>query len=129
MIDEEVVQFFNGGLTRAQLVTFQRETTKVITVLEVLPVALAARQWASRMKHRRVFFFIDNDAARAGLIKMTSDIPAIRRIQLGLVETWAANPSFPWYSRVPSSSNLADSVSRFEKMPILQNKSERVSPT
>ena len=59
---------------------------------------------------------------------MTSDIPSIRRIQLGLVEDWARNQSFPWFSRVPSPSNLADSVSRNEMMPYLAEKAERVTP-
>ena len=82
----------------------------------------------SKMLHRRVFFFIDNDAARAGLIKMTSDVPVIRRVQLDLVKEWASTPSFPWFARVPSSSNIADSVSRLEKLPFRHEGAVEVFP-
>ena len=128
LIDGDDVELFGFELSGPQRDSFQAETTKVITVLEALPVALAARVWSDRMKHRRVVFFIDNDAARAGLIKMTSDVPSIRRVQLDLVASWSTTPCFPWSSRVPSASNLGDSISRLQPLPILADVAKEVFP-
>ena len=68
----------------------------------------------------------DNDAARAGLIKLVSDVPQIRRIPLHLARSLEETPCFPWYSRVPSPSNVADSVSRLEKLPACMGHAEEV---
>ena len=77
---------------------------------------------------RRVIYFVDNDAARAGLIKLQSDVPTIRRALLQLVRTWEACPTFPWFSRVPSASNLGDNASRLERLEIFADTATEVFP-
>ena len=108
--------------------SFQYETTRVISALEVVPVVLAAQHWKERARHPRTFYFVDNDAARAGLIKLQSDVPTIRRALLQLVGTLEACPSFPWFSRVPSASNLGDSASRLEELALFANVATEVFP-
>ena len=71
---------------------------------------------------------MDNDAARAGLIKLQSDVPTIRRALLQLVGVWEACPTFPWFSRVPSASNLGDSASRLEPLELFADKATEVFP-
>ena len=40
---------------------------------EVLPIVVARKYWASRISGMKVFHFIDDDAAREGLVKGSSD--------------------------------------------------------
>ena len=86
--------------------------------MEIAPVAAALEQWSDRMLHRRVSFFVDNDAARASLIKMQSDVASMRvalhRAEARLQEC----PCFPWFARVPSSSNPGDAPSRLVKLEV-----------
>ena len=56
----------------------QHATTRVIASLENIRVAAALEKWEKRTLHRRVFIFVDNDAARASLVKMASGAPSIR---------------------------------------------------
>ena len=76
---DEVVKF-GARLSQARLAVLQKDTTRVIAVLEVLPAAAVAIQWKKQFAHRRVFYFIDNDAARARLIKQHSDSEVIRNV-------------------------------------------------
>ena len=115
MFDEEYSEYFQGQLERGQLAVLQRQTTKVIAVLEVLPVVMAAHFWRARALHRRVFFFVDNDAARAALIKMHSDVETIKAVLKMHAAVMTKSPSFPWYARVPSASNCSDRISRMEE--------------
>ena len=115
MYDGAECEYFSAELSKVQLESLQTESTHVIAVLEVLPVACAMRVWSERALHRRVFYFIDNDAARACLIKMISGSPIINRVLKRITMIGAAHPSFAWYSRVPS-----DEPSRLLPLLILQ---------
>ena len=91
-----------------------------ITSLEVLPVFLARSLWGSAMAHRRVFFFIDNDGAIHSLTKTTTGSSSVMRVLRNLVHLQAASPSFIWYARVPSVSNIADAPFRFDSRELEQ---------
>ena len=128
MFDEGVVEQFGLKLTRRQLASLQMDSKKIISSLEALPVAASLRHWKGRMLHRIIFIFVDNDAARAGLIKLQSDVPAIRRVHLKLVETLSETPCFPWYARVPTKSNVADNASRLERLDFVEEQARKVYP-
>ena len=98
---------------------FQTESLRVISTLELLPVLMALRLWRSVRTHRRVFVFVDNDASRHALIGSKSSNRAMRLVLRGVMMELAAEPSFLWFCRVPSSSNIADLPSRFELEPLL----------
>ena len=73
------------------------------------------------MLHRRTFVFIDNDAARAALVKQQSDVPAVTGLLWKLTVLMADKSFFPWYCRVASSSNPADEPSRFAPLRVLRD--------
>ena len=110
--------YFKNKLSASQLAALQEETPKVITVLEVVPVVSAAEEWKSRMLH---------DAARAGLVKMHSPVATIKAVLRKLADILADYPCFPWYARVPSSSNIADAPSRMEPLEFLRERAEEVA--
>ena len=120
MVDAEDVEFFMHKLEDEQLRRLQTYTSKVITPLEVIPAVASFDVWKARTLHRRIFVFIDNDGARACLIKMHSDVPAIHAALRCLGEQLAKHPCFPWFSRVPSASNCSDAVSRLKPWEVLK---------
>ena len=67
MFDGDRVEFFRAKLDPGQWRFLQAETPNVMAAIELVPVALAWHLWGSRAVHRRVFFFVDNEASRASL--------------------------------------------------------------
>lgn len=87
---------------------------KVIGQAELLPVLLARQTWANQLAGKKVHFFVDNEAARFGLIKGFSDSPPSRAILNAIASLPPPFPAATWVSRVPSSSNPADLPSRLD---------------
>ena len=89
-------------------------TKRVIHQAELLPVALAFGVWGALLADMRVLVFVDNDAARAALIKGSSgSMPSARLVH----QAWLAasrHGMSPWFERVPSPSNVADAPSRLD---------------
>jgi hypothetical protein len=64
------------------------------------------------MTHRKVIFFVDNEGARMGMIKATSNSACSDKIIRLYYELERSFPSITWFARVPSYSNPADMPSR-----------------
>jgi hypothetical protein len=88
------------------------DQTQVIGQAELFPLLIARHTWAKKLRDRRVIYFIDNDAARLGMIKAYSPVlPSLEIISRCL--NWDhTNNSVSWYARVPTASNIADDPSR-----------------
>ena len=84
---------------------------QVIGRAEIYPVVPAKRVWGNRLLHRKLLVFVDKDSARLGLIKAASSSRPSRELILLSVCADADNSAISWYTRVPSVSNPADSVS------------------
>ena len=85
---------------------------QVVGQAELLPCHAAQIIWKERLRNRRVVVYIDNEAARFGLIKGTS--PTLDTAWL-INEYWTAeadNETNTWVERVPSASNCSDGPSR-----------------
>ena len=118
MVDGDEVEYFGGILAGKHLRILQSESAKNSASLEVLPVGTALELWRERVLHRRVFIFIDNDAARASWIKATSRAPSVALMTRRIVMMNAKWPCFTWYSRVPSASNPGDAPSRRKRLEL-----------
>ena len=85
---------------------------QVIGQGELYPLLVARLTWASRLRNRRVLYFIDNESARIGLVRAYSPVlPSLKLIQDCLKWDYS-NESEGWYARVSSFSNCADAPSR-----------------
>lgn len=85
---------------------------QVIGQAELYPLFLARLTWSSRLQNRRVIYFIDNEAARIGMVRAYSPVlPSLRLIMDCLGWDYTHN-SQGWYARVPSYSNCGDDPSR-----------------
>ena len=105
-----------GGDVPGKLVSAWRAegSQQTICQAELFPVLLVKEHFKHSLYNRRVVHFIDNDPAKHGLIKASSNsehsqaiIKAFHKIEMH----W---PSVSWFARVPSASNIADAPSRGE---------------
>jgi hypothetical protein len=85
---------------------------QIIGQAELLPVLMAKHLWSSKLRMKRVVFYIDNDAARYSLVSMYSPAAFSCEILQGVLVADLACMALCWYARVPSAGNLADGPSR-----------------
>jgi len=84
----------------------------VMGELETLSVAVSLMLWGPSVVSSKLLIYIDNEGSRFSLIKGYSTAPAITRICALASNALDSYCIMPWYSRVPSLSNLADLPSR-----------------
>lgn len=102
--------------------TESRET--IIGELETLAVAMAVLLWGDRLFSSQLVVYIDNEGAKFSLIRGYSASKAISAICALTATALDKHVILPWYSRVPSVSNLADFPSRDEPHQLLPKKSQ-----
>ena len=87
---------------------------QVIAQAEILPVLVSKDTWKDHLFGRSILWFLDNDAARAALIRNFS--PAMDNFFLLQLNTKmdTSIQARNWYNRVPSTSNPSDDASRLE---------------
>ncbi|CAE7412230.1 SEP2 [Symbiodinium sp. CCMP2592] len=103
-----------GGHIPGPLVEAWRSSGRVqlIFFAELYPVLIARRTWGKVLRNRRALFFVDNEAAKAALIRNYSPLVDAASMLADIAELDVANHCFPWYCRVPSKSNFSDAASR-----------------
>lgn len=82
--------------------------------LELLPMLVAVLVWGKLFKGSQVVFYGDNDAARASFIAGRASTSAGERIMSSFVTHELQLQLKSWFSRVPTSSNIADGPSRLD---------------
>ena len=88
--------------------------SQIICEVELFAL-IAVRSHLQNMLHgRKTIYWMDNDAARATVIKGSSKSTAMFSLALILAEVDNASPTLAWIERVPSYSNVADWPSRLE---------------
>ena len=106
----------HGGKVPEKLVQSWRYLTgeQIICQIELFVVLKMKVHYMACLAHRQCFVFVDNEAARATLVKGVSPSRTMFKMAhcLNLVE--ARYPTSTWYERVPSPSNIADLPSRSE---------------
>lgn len=113
---------FWGALIPQELVNLLRLTVhsdQIVGQSELLPCLGARLKWPQLLRGRPVLHFIDNDAARFGLIRGYSPSRPSACI---ISDFWTAEAELgcrSWFDRVPSASNPSDGPSRikFEEIP------------
>ena len=120
--------FFSEKVPLNILRSLQTHTPKVIAALELLAAVMAVDVLRPHVKGSRLFVFVDNEAARANLISMSSPVTHHVRLLRALFEIVSHRSLFMWISRVPSASNVADGPSRFVFEDLLSQGFKRVEP-
>eukprot|EP00435_Cladocopium_sp_Y103_P010348 s3380_g2.t1 len=95
--------FFSEKVPPGLLKHLQRDTPRVIAALELMAAVMAIGCLSHHLNAVRAFLFIDNEAARANLISMTSPVLVQAELLKELYQLAAKTSLFMWVSRVPSS--------------------------
>eukprot|EP00438_Fugacium_kawagutii_P021790 Skav236018 [mRNA] locus=scaffold3189:230237:231088:- [translate_table: standard] len=108
------------------LKALQKSSPKVIAALELLAAVMSLELIRHYLGATRVFLFVDNEAARANLIAMSSPVRTHADILKKLYRLSSVTSLFMWVSRVPSASNEADLPSRGQVDHLVQQGFERL---
>jgi hypothetical protein len=122
----EIISWFGLMVdTRSLALFLDGGRQNIIGELETLTVAMSLLLWGDIVSSSQllIYIYMDNEGAKFSLIRGYSDSLAITSI---CVLTATALDKFfilPWFSRVPSSSNIADFPSRDVPHRFLRNSS------
>ena len=86
--------------------------TKCIFLLELLAVCIGFWLWGDVFGGSSLVAFTDNEAAKACLVKGSSAHPIANKLLFCQAVLEVERMCLPWFSRVPSPSNIADGPSR-----------------
>lgn len=113
LLDGEMVKAF-GALVPDEVLSGWKSAGKVhlIGQVELYGVMVARDLWKAILHGRRVFMFVDNWGVLDSLIPGRSKERTWREMLVKMERIDAEYPSYIWYARVPSSSNVADPPSR-----------------
>ena len=104
--------FFGGELPDEVQEFFYRESRHPIYEVELLPVLIAVTVWKEVLQSCQIVFYIDNEAAKAGLIRGAGATPLANAIIGDFCTAEAELQLKTWFNRVPTHSNLSDGPSR-----------------
>ena len=95
---------------------FYKGSKHPIYEVELLPVLLSLLVWGSQLRQRQVVYYLDNDAAKAGLIKGWGATLLANVIVGNFCASESKLELKTWFSRVPTPthSNLSDGPSRMD---------------
>ena len=100
-VPDELVQYWIGTVGK-----------QIITQVELLAVLIARRFLGNKCAGRKVIWWIDNDAAKDSFVSGHSDSLGSMSVIYSFYELERLSPSYLWFARVPSYSNVADEPSR-----------------
>ena len=109
----QAVEFFSVCLTAEQIRLLGGDRSQqIIFVAELLALVVAARRWGPSLFAKPVMFYVDNNSTRDVAISASARTCVPSSLVEHLVHAEERLSFYPWYSRVPSPSNPADSPSR-----------------
>ena len=87
---------------------------QLICQIELVVLVLIRWELKEDFEGRRIFIFVDNNAARSAILKGTSRSSSMYTLVQAFYAVETTNPGYWWLERVPSSSNPSDEPSRLE---------------
>ena len=106
-------------LCQPSLKEFYQNSAHPIYEVELLPLLISIFLWGSWIDKAQFVCYLDNDAARSGLIKGSGATKLADAIIQLFCESEATLQLKSWFSRVPSHSNISDGPSRLQFEPLL----------
>lgn len=105
--------FISGRLTEYAIAYYQANGKRqIIEQTELLPVLIAPHVWRSELKGKLVLSFVDNEGAKAAVIRGWARDDTTSAIANTTRRLTAQAEIGVWFDRVPASSNCSDEPSR-----------------
>ena len=111
--------FFSAQIPSSCISRLLVDSGNPIYELEILPLVVCLELWGDLIKDCPVVHYIDNDAAKASMIKGYGATEVARRLVQKYVEQEERLQLKVWFARVPSFSNLSDGPSRNDCSEVL----------
>ena len=110
----KAVYTFGGELPAELEERFFRNSKHPIYEVELLPVLISLLIWGESFSRSQVVYYVDNEAAKAGLIRGAGGT-SLANVIIGTFCLKEAELQLKtWFSRVPTHSNLSDGPSRMD---------------
>ena len=87
---------------------------QMVTEAELLPQLIARRLWPDRLYKAKLIAFTDSEPAKFAMVRGSSEVLSCRNIVSATALADSKLLLMTWYTRVPSSSNVADKPSRLD---------------
>ncbi len=113
------ISFFSDRVPNNLMQVLGESSENPIFELELLPVLVAYFVWQEWIRHSQVVIYIDNEGAKNVLQAATGGHGLGHKILCECLRLETCLGLKPWFSRVPSFSNLADAPSRGEVQSLL----------
>ena len=128
--EDGALELFGGEVSRElmRLLPAGGDKKQIVGQSELIPCLAAKQIWKKRLTRRRALMFVDNEAAKFGLIKGSSPTRDSAWLLGEIYKEEADAETNTWFERVPSASNCADHPSRgkFEVLPEMGLRPRRV---
>ena len=116
------VDFFSIALDKDQMEVLGAGLKKtIIFEAELLAVVVAFSAWRKIISSMSLLCFVDNNSARDVAISGSGRNVTANLLIEALLKLEMASCTTPWYSRVPTPSNIADDPSRGEIHELVKN--------
>ena len=109
-----LIKYFSSEVPSSFMTKLCEASANPIYELELLPVLVAYLCWRQHLVSCQTVFYLDNDAARAGLTKALGATQHAEAIVHEIMSLESETRNKPWYGRVPTASNISDDPSRME---------------
>ena len=120
-----VCEFFGEAVPSSLMDKLLSFSENPIFELELIPLLICLKIWAPLLKGSQVVFYLDNDGARHSMIRTYGGSSFAEKV----IETFLLLENDlelkTWFSRVPTSSNIADNPSRLVFQPLLKRGAAR----
>ena len=121
------LEFFSGQLTQDQMIelgVMQKKT--IIFEAELLALVLAFSLWRVQLRSASLVCFVDNNSARDVAISGSGRNTTANCLIDFLLKLEMASGVSPWFSRVPTPSNIADEPSRGDCSVLLEQGAHQI---
>ena len=113
-------------IPRPWMETFLASSQHPIFEIELLPVWISLTMWEGYLSNTQCVFYLDNEAAKGALVKGATDAGSGTRLVHAFVVSEMNLQVKVWFSRVPTSSNIADRPSRMSFDELVNVRRQRV---
>ena len=115
-----VMSWFGGAVEPSVCRLLMSEGQEhAIGELETFAVLIAFNLWSKHLASKHVILFLDNEGCRHLILRGFSGNKNISKLVHKIAKEEERISCFPWYARVPSEANIADSPSREKKHHLL----------
>jgi hypothetical protein len=120
-------EFFAEMVPKEWMESFLSLSQHPIFELELLPVWISLVEWEGYLSNTQCVFYLDNEAAKGALVRGATEGGSGAKLVHAFVIAEMRCQVKVWFSRVPTSSNIADGPSRMSFDELVNVRRHRIN--